>query len=118
MIGVKLDLSMVRQGMHCGAEVVGYGESVSGEVLSLMKKFNISARLTFRLNKEFEKLGSLSDAEKSKVEFLCNECCWFGCNDRKVCYESVSRKVLGEREGDEHMCHSPDANEGYVFQKR
>jgi hypothetical protein len=30
-----------------GGGRVGYGESVSGEVLSLMKKFNISARLTF-----------------------------------------------------------------------
>lgn len=71
----------------------------------------------FRLNKEFEKLGSLSDAERSKVEFLCNECCWFGCNDRKSCYESVSRNVLGEGEGYEHICHSMDANEGYVFSK-
>ena len=33
----------------------------------------------FRLNKAFDKLNTLSQAEKDKVEFLCNECCWFGC---------------------------------------
>ena len=50
----------------------------------------------FRLNKAFDKLNTLSQAEKDKVEFLCNECCWFGCKDRKACYETVSRKNLGE----------------------
>ena len=45
----------------------------------------------FRLNKAFDKLNTLSQAEKDKVEFLCNECCWFGCRDRKACYETVSR---------------------------
>ena len=49
----------------------------------------------FRLNKRFEDLHSLSDEQKAKVEFLCNECCWFGCKERKVCYEDVSRKALG-----------------------
>ncbi len=68
----------------------------------------------FRLNKEFEKLKSLSDLQKNKVEFLCNECCWFKCKDRKVCYENVSRKVLGE-ECPDHKCLSPGAHEGYVF---
>ena len=70
----------------------------------------------FRLNKAFDKLNTLSQAEKDKVEFLCNECCWFGCKDRKVCYESVSRLNLGER-GEEHRCTAPDAEEGYVFSK-
>ena len=36
----------------------------------------------FRLNKQFDKLNALTDAQKQKVEFLCNECCWFGCYDR------------------------------------
>lgn len=49
----------------------------------------------FRLNKQFDKLNALTDAQKQKVEFLCNECCWFGCYDRKACYENVSRKSLG-----------------------
>ena len=85
----------------------------------------------FRLNKEFDKLELLSDENKSKVEFLCNECCWFECKDRKVCYESVSRKVLGEFVGNdehiyyspdgnkikEHVCRSPEAKNGYVFSK-
>ena len=37
----------------------------------------------FRLNKSFDKLKALSQHQKEKVEFLCNECCWFGCTDRK-----------------------------------
>lgn len=32
----------------------------------------------FRLNKVFDKLKTLSEEQKDKVEFLCNECCWFG----------------------------------------
>ena len=51
----------------------------------------------FRLNKELDKLNRLSEKQKDKVEFLCNECCWFGCADRKKCYETVSRKNLGEK---------------------
>ena len=43
----------------------------------------------FRLNKAFDRLSGLSAAEKDKVEFLCNECCWFGCRERKRCYEAV-----------------------------
>ena len=70
----------------------------------------------FRLNKELEKLDTLSQPLKNKVEFLCNECCWFGCKDRKACYEAVSRKNLGER-FPEHHCTAPDATEGYRFSK-
>ena len=70
----------------------------------------------FRLNKKLKERNTLSSAEKDKVEFLCNECCWFGCKDRKVCYESVSRLNLGER-GEEHRCTAPNAEEGYVFSK-
>ena len=70
----------------------------------------------FRLNKKLKERNTLSSAEKDKVEFLCNECCWFGCKDRKVCYESVSLLNLGER-GEEHRCSAPDAEEGYVFSK-
>lgn len=70
----------------------------------------------FRLNKKFKEWNTLSSAEKNKVEFLCNECCSFGCKDRKACYESVSRLNLGER-GEEHRCSAPDAEEGYVFSK-
>lgn len=70
----------------------------------------------FRLNKKFKEWNTLSSAEKDKVEFLCNECCSFGCKDRKTCYESVSRLNLGEV-GEEHRCSAPDAEEGYVFSK-
>lgn len=69
----------------------------------------------FRLNKAFDKLETLSEEEKAKTEFLCNECCWFGCRDRKGCYEAVSRKNLGENV--EHHCNAPDAGEGYRFSK-
>ena len=68
----------------------------------------------FRLNKQFGKLNALTDAQKQKVEFLCNECCWFGCYDRKNCYENVSRKSLGE-DCEDHECVSPTAQRGYRF---
>ena len=70
----------------------------------------------FRLNKAFDKLNTLTNAQKDKVEFLCNECCWFGCTDRKKCYENVSRKNLGECYEDHH-CTAPGGNEGYRFSK-
>lgn len=68
----------------------------------------------FRLNRQFTKLSALSTAQKQKVEFLCNECCWFGCYDRKACYENVSRKCLGEN-CEDHVCVSPTAATGYRF---
>lgn len=71
--------------------------------------------IDFRLNKAFEKLFSLSRKEKEKTEFLCNECCYFGCKDRKRCYEAVSQEVLGI-ETDFH-CSAPGSEEGYVFSK-
>lgn len=70
----------------------------------------------FRLNKSFDKLKALSQHQKDKVEFLCNECCWFGCTDRKECYETVSRKNLGE-DCPEHYCVAPDSGQGYLFSK-
>lgn len=70
----------------------------------------------FRLNKELDRLEKLSTAQKDKVEFLCNECCWFGCRDRKACYWAVSRQNLGES-SKEHICKSPDSGQGYVFSK-
>ena len=70
----------------------------------------------FRLNHEFAKLGALPAQYKEKVEFLCNECCDFGCKARRTCYEAVSRKNLGEA-GGEHRCVAPDAKEGYRFSK-
>ena len=69
----------------------------------------------FRLNRAFDRLSALSTPEKAKVEFLCNECCWFGCTERKACYEAVSRKNLGEP--DDHICSAPDAAGGYRFSK-
>ena len=69
----------------------------------------------FRLNKALNQWNTLSQAEKDKVEFLCNECCWPGCRDRKRCYEIVSRKNLGEDV--EHACQAPNATEGYRFSK-
>lgn len=70
----------------------------------------------FRLNKDFERLEALPQSWKDKVEFLCNECCDFGCRERKACYEAVSRKNLGEC-GHEHRCAAPDAGGGYRFSK-
>ncbi len=70
----------------------------------------------FCLNKKFEQLNKMNAQQKAKVEFLCNECCWFGCKDRKACYETVSRKNLGENCQD-HVCVAPGAGESYLFSK-
>ena len=70
----------------------------------------------FRLNKAYDRLNALSEGQKRKVEFLCNECCWFACPARKECYENVSRKNLGESCAD-HICVSPDAEKGYRFSR-
>lgn len=70
----------------------------------------------FRLNREMKLWSTLSEKQKEKVEFLCNECCDFACNDRKHCYEAVSRKNLGEQ-AEEHHCRSPHAREGYRFSR-
>ena len=68
----------------------------------------------FRLNKAWGELLALPGELKQKVEFLCNEDCWFGCPDRKACYENVSRKNLGEN-CEDHICLSPGAQRGYRF---
>lgn len=70
----------------------------------------------FRLNKAFGKLASLTQWQKDKVEFLCNECCFFGCTQRKECYKNVSRKNLGLPSID-HICKAPDSAQGYRFSK-
>ena len=69
----------------------------------------------FRLNKAWEKLNTLSQTQKDKVEFLCNECCFFGCKDRRECYEVVSRRNLGE--DPDFQCASSGAGDGYRFSK-
>ena len=69
----------------------------------------------FRLNKAFDQLLTLPQPLKGKVEFLCNECCWFGCKDRKACYEAVSRKNLGEHAP--HRCTAPGSANGYRFSR-
>ena len=49
----------------------------------------------FRLNKSFAELDTLPQDQKDKVEFLCNECCWYGCRDRKHCYEKPQKSGRG-----------------------
>ena len=68
----------------------------------------------FRLNTALDQLRELSQKQKDKVEFLCNECCYYDCYDRNACYENVSRKSLGE-DCEDHRCVSPTAKEGYRF---
>ena len=67
----------------------------------------------FRLNKAFEGLKKLTEAQKAKTEFLCNECCAFDCADRYACYEDVSRKNLGDMETN-HICRHQREG-GYRF---
>lgn len=68
----------------------------------------------FRLNKAFESFSKMTEKEKAKVEFLCNEDCNFACQERRVCYENVSQKSLGE-DCPDHICTSPNARYGYRF---
>ena len=70
----------------------------------------------FRLNKAFDRLTTLPQNRRDKLEFLCNECCWVGCRDRKACYEAVSRRNLG-LDTSEHHCTAPDAAQGYCFSR-
>lgn len=70
----------------------------------------------FRLNKSFDQLNTLTQQQKDKVEFLCNECCWVGCRDRKQCYEEVSLRNLGEKITG-HVCNAPEGKGGYRFSK-
>ena len=69
----------------------------------------------FRLNK-VQQLEHLLQKDMDKVEFLCNECCFIGCLERKKCYETVSRQNLGEDCLD-HVCKAPNSHEGYRFSK-
>ena len=73
----------------------------------------------FRLNKAFDKLSTLTQEEKDKVEFLCNECCDINCSSRKACYENVSRKNLATagEEIPDHKCTGKDGQGGYKFSK-
>ena len=68
----------------------------------------------FRLNKAFGGLFGLPGGLKRKVEFLCNECCDFGCRARKACYEEVSRMNLG-LPSNGHACPYAGAGGGYRF---
>lgn len=70
----------------------------------------------FRLNHRLDLLTQLPPAQREKLEFLCNECCFFGCRDRSACYEDVSRKNLG-LPGPDHRCTAPHAQEGYRFSR-
>ena len=78
----------------------------------------------FRLNKSLDQLASLTQEEKDKVEFLCNECCDTNCTSRKACYENVSRKNLANfsdsnsvEEIPDHKCTGKDGQAGYKFSK-
>ena len=109
-----------------GGGRVGGGERAPEEVLALTQFSQLEDELRrddfrfvvpdFRLNKAFGRLRSLQPHLKDKVEFLCNECCWFGCTDRKRCYEAVSRRNLSST-APEFCCKSPGADEGYRFSK-
>lgn len=72
--------------------------------------------LDFRFNKSFDSFKNMTQQQKDKVEFLCNECCWYNCYDRKNCYEVVSRMNMGE-DCKEHVCVAPESQRGYSFSK-
>ena len=98
-------------------EVLSLQKEMEGKVRQELEREEFSTVVPdFRLNKAWPSLRALPQAAKDKVEFLCNECCWFGCRDRKACYEAVSRIALGIP-GPEHHCAAPHAAEGYRFSK-
>ncbi|MCQ2417658.1 MAG: hypothetical protein MJ071_07580 [Oscillospiraceae bacterium] len=68
----------------------------------------------FRWNPKTEQLSELTEKQRKKVEFLCNECCWAGCTQRRQCYENVSRKNLGEL-CEDFICSAPGGSAGYRF---
>lgn len=68
----------------------------------------------FRLNNQLALLQDMPQQQKDKVEFLCNECCDFGCSSRKKCYEEVSRMFIHHKDS-KAFCSSPDAKSGYRF---
>lgn len=70
----------------------------------------------FRLNHDWDNLSTLSQAQRDKVEFLINECCWTGCQDRAACYENVSMMNLG-RDVPVHICRAPGGSDGYKFSR-
>lgn len=73
----------------------------------------------FRLNKSFDKFVTLTQTEKDKIEFLCNECCDINCHSRKACYENVSHKNLATagEEIPDHKCTGKGGQGGYKFSK-
>ncbi len=56
-------------------------------------------------NKVYEKIKYVDRTTERQSGILCNECCYFGCKDRKECYEAVSRRNLGEEP--DFSCTSP-----------
>lgn len=70
----------------------------------------------FRLNKALDSFANLTGQQKDKIEFLCNEACYIACNDRRECYEAVSRKSLG-LESDAHVCKAPFEVKEYRFSR-
>ena len=97
-----------------GGGRTSYGEQDPRAVLALMQEYGISARLTFS--------NSLLKEEHLK-DHRCNALCRLFVEDNvrekynvQSCYETVSRKNLGEAIPD-YPCTSPDAAEGYRFSK-
>ena len=70
----------------------------------------------FRLNRAFDALAALPENLRGKAEFLCNECCWPGCQDRRAFHDAVCRRALDPC-APEHRCTAPGAAEGFRFSK-
>ena len=53
----------------------------------------------FRLNRAFDRLAALPQSQKDKVEFLCNECCWFGARNAEPAMSRQPQKSGSARPG-------------------
>ena len=72
---------------------------------------------TTKVLTDFEALKKEIDRDDFRYvvpDFRLNKA-YFGCKDRKECYEAVSRRNLGEEP--DFSCTSPGAEEGYRFSK-
>ena len=53
----------------------------------------------FRLNKAYEKIKYADRITERQSGILCNECCYFGCKDRKECLRSRQPQESGRGAG-------------------
>ena len=67
------------------------------------------------MNKAFDKLNTLFQLEKDKVEFLCNECCWADAGTEKLAMKRSAARIWVKTAW--HYCKAPEGERGILFFK-